>query len=269
MELTEEDVAVLERLATGTHTVEAIASDRGASADALEERVASLEDNGLVAEADDGGYSVTRSGRRALRSSGDEFGGGEIDVPLRVENRIETLSLRADAERAVRKAFSFLKQWGEATASEITDGVYSEHPAGMDDADEWWAELVREPLATLPDVESSDEGTVWRYQGRPDVDEPTADGRQVITDDAPYGSAKHAIERVAETDAQAAALSVAFERVRESGRLAVDDLDRAVGGDAREEIEDAVDRLPGVRRTGDGAWEYDPDWEGPSGETEE
>lgn len=259
IDLTEADRTMLERLAAEQATAEALAADVDRSPDAIEERLVHLADNGLVRDAGDDTYALTRSGRRVLLSSSDEYEDEEIDVPAGVERSISALALRPDAEKAVRNAFSFLQKWDEATASEIKDGVFSEKSAGMDDPDEWWDDLIRDALASLPGVEPPENGGRWRYEGDVDFDEPTRDGRRVHDAGAErrYGSAKHAIDRLAEGGARADALSNAFALVRERGRVTDDELARAVGDEIGEQFAADFARIPGVRRVDGDAWQYD------------
>ncbi|MFC7157368.1 hypothetical protein ACFQPA_18220 [Halomarina halobia] len=260
-DLTDEDCEILARLAAGERDAATLATEGGVPVDALERRLPRLVDDGLVSAVGDDRYAITRSGRRALRARGDDPSGETGDVPPRVEREIEGFDLRPDAEDAIRRAFTFLRDWREATASEIVDAAYSEDPAGWETRDGWWRELVRERLAALPDVvPPDDEGGRWRYAGEERIDEPTRDGRRMLDppDGERYGSAKQAIEHAAGSEAQADALSAAFALVFERGSATADELATALDLEDRDEVLDLLETIPDVERVEDGTWRYVP-----------
>jgi len=59
------------------------------------------------------------------------------------------------ARRSARR--STLSEAGEAGADEPREEAYSDHSAGYDSADEWWA-FVADHLASLPGVERRESG---------------------------------------------------------------------------------------------------------------
>lgn len=196
--LDDRDRAVLERLREGEVDVDSLAESVSVDPGYLAERLPELEDNGLVVRAAGGDYALTDDGARVIEAARVGATDDRVDTPPAVEGRILAFDLPPDEEAAVRGAFSFLQYWGEVTAAEILDGVYSEYPAGFDDALAWWRESVRDRLAELPRVEaprSSDES--WRYVGTPVVARWSDDGRDVAGDAVPgRTSARFAIERL-------------------------------------------------------------------------
>lgn len=224
--LTDDDVAVLEQLAEGGADVDELAAVVERDREELADRLAELADNGLV-RRDDGVWTLTGNGRRALAAPGDGSADQRIDAPEAVDAAIDALDLRADREEAVRNAFGFLRLWGEATESEMIDGVYTENPAGFESEEAWWA-FVADRLASLPGVAAPGDDGPWRYEGEPTDD--GIDGRQVLDVDAPT-SAKHAFAEQGlsreEGEAAAAALAVLQKR----GTATERDVTRAVYDD--------------------------------------
>jgi predicted transcriptional regulator len=138
------DRAMLEPLRDGAADVESLARAADCSPGYARSRLPDLADNGLVRRADDAGtYAITDSGKRVVAGSPAGAMDDRIDTPPAVEERIESFDLRPDREEAVRNAFSFLRYWGEATASEIVDAVYPENLAGFESRDAWWTEFLR------------------------------------------------------------------------------------------------------------------------------
>lgn len=285
------DLAVLERLretedsTTGGDARAATEADSSAEMDEAdktaktdESRLSDLEENGLVAETDDG-YELTASGRRLLRT-GNDHSASRPDVPPAVEQSLASADLRPDVEDALARAVTFLRRWGSATANEIIDAAYSETDAEYDDGEEWWDELVRERFASLPGVVPPSEGDdEWRYDGESvptdsddavggGDDEPrddAPDGRQVLDEEGDYGSARRALEREARDDAEEAALSAAFERLADADAEAAttDELARAAAAETDSDVD--ADRLaavlesvPKATRDGD-RWRYEGD----------
>jgi hypothetical protein len=80
----------------------------------------------------------------------------DLDVP-------GTSEMMRDWRRsAVRAAFEYLRDVGEAGSGDIVEAVYSAHRAGYGDADSWWA-FVAPRLASLPGVERENEH--WAFAG--------------------------------------------------------------------------------------------------------
>ncbi|MFC6905464.1 hypothetical protein [Halalkalicoccus tibetensis] len=255
--LDDADRTVLERLANGPRTA--------AELDGFDdpaERLDALAESGLVVDGEDG-YELTDSGRRVIEAPGDASADDRIDAPDEVEAALEDADLAPDRAAALRGAFAFLSYWGEASAHEIRDAVYSEQPAGYDSSEAWWDDLVGDRLADLPEIEPADDGA-WHYAGRPGVDEPSVDGRHGPDDDAPYGDAKHALESLDLDRDERAAVHAAFALLADDGeadeeRIAALHDDHPAGFGSAEEWYDRIGallaELPGVEREG-GTWRY-------------
>lgn len=269
MKLDDRDTAVLALLGGGPATADELAADLGRDPAALAERLAELADNGLVTERGDGTVERTDSGRRVLVASGSGAVDNRLDTTEADERALAAFDLGPDGAEAVRAAFAVLRYWGEVTAEELTDAVFAEEPAGYDDGERWWAELVREPLAALPAVVppgGTDEP--WRYAGVPEVARPTADGRRVLDPAGPLrGSVKDAVETLGLTDDERAAVHAAFSVLKRrrtaTGSEIADAVypDHPAGYDAPEAWRDgllgeAFGELPHVERDGDGRWRY-------------
>ena len=249
--LDELDRNLLESLAEGSKTLEALESAFDVSESTLRDRLSRLVDTALVRAVDADGetYEATENGRRLLEATPAGARDDRIDTPAHVEDALESMSLRPDEAAAVRNAFSFLRYWGDATTAELIDGVYSETPAGYGTAAEWWDDCVRDRLAALPDVGRSSSGTetvdtVWQYEGRPVVDSPDdRDGRVVsdpITSSGSIGSVRHGLERRF-SSAELWAARVAFAVVFESRQISVRTLADCISSDpsvAHEAVDD-------------------------------
>lgn len=243
--LTDEDEKILEALENGNRSVDAIAEELDHDPDNLEDRLNELHDNGLV-HAKGEGWTLTRDGRNLLRAPGDGSADDRIDTPEEVEAVIESFQVRPDRTDAIRAAFAYLQYWDEATAGEIADDVYDEHPAGYPDPDEWWEQFVREYLAELPGVQRPDDGETWRYDetagdggtaARDDdaasTDRSRRDGRDVDLDEPtdPRGGLKHALETLDATEPEREAVLAAATLLRERGTATEDELAAAVHAD--------------------------------------
>lgn len=96
---------------------------------------------------------------REVRDTGGEAPFGSV------RHGIEELDL-TDAERtAARVAFAALSARGGATAEELADALYDEHPAGYDSTDEW-SSWLDETFAELPDVDRREDGS-WVHDPVP------------------------------------------------------------------------------------------------------
>lgn len=259
--LDETDRTLLERLADGPRSPAEL--DEFDELNDPADRLDALAESGLVVESG-GGHELTDSGRRVIEAPGDATADDRIDVPERVEAAIEQADHPPDRAAALRGAFAFLSYWGEATAYEIRDAVYSEQPAGYDSSEAWWEGFVREGLADLPDVEPGEEA--WRYAGRPGVEDPSVDGRHGPAEpgSAPYADVKHALEamdpRAEEREAVHAAFALLVDRGEaDEGRIAALRDDYPAGFGSAEEWYDRVGallvELPGIEREG-GTWRY-------------
>ncbi|WP_225333217.1 hypothetical protein [Halomicrobium urmianum] len=279
--LDDRDTATLWRLRRGDADVGTLAETVRCDPSPLQDRLAELADNGLVA-AVDGGYRITSDGERVLAASGTGADDDRIDTSPDVEQRIESFALRADREAAVRSAFAVLHYWGDATRGEIIDAVYSEDPAGYETRDEWWGEGVRaneasagseddqressgvrEYLADLPTVDPPDSpdapGATWRYEGTPTVAELTDDGRVLLERAVTPFSARFAVERLDLSDDERAAVRAAVDWLVREGESDAEGIADAVfgnypaGHDSPEKwwascVEPAFEAIPGVQR---------------------
>lgn len=167
IDLDEDDVEILDRLDPGGTPLARLAAALDESEDALAGRLAQLADNGLVREVADGRYERTESGRRVLDAPATGGSDERIDIPADVERALDALDLRADAAAAVRNAFALVRNRGRASRAEVVDLVFSEVPAGYDDPDEWWTDLVRDALLALPDVTDVEGRDEVRYEREP------------------------------------------------------------------------------------------------------
>ncbi|WP_135822857.1 hypothetical protein [Halostella litorea] len=260
--LTDDDVEVLRALADGAAEPPAVAEAAGVG-DATA-RLDALADAGLVRAAADG-YRLTDSGERLLASPGDGSADASMDAPPAVEAALDDMDLRPDQADAVANAYAFLRHWGDASRVEVVDAVFSEHPLGYADADDWWDGAVRDALAALPGIER--DGDDWTHAGGGAVDE-SGDGRRpsASAGGPPFGSVKHALEALDVDDRQRAAVTAAFELLRSRGGATTQDLqerahdavtvEASAGTWWRDGVAPVLERLPGVERGEDGRWRY-------------
>lgn len=267
MKLEEEDRELLARLGTQRRSASALATALDRPADELTDRLAALADKGILKEVGEGRYERTESGRRVLVTSTGGAIDERIDTSPEVERTIDGFDLRADEADAVRHAFAFLRYWGRVTQSELCDAIYSEADAGRETPEQWWEEVVRDPLAALPGVEppTTADGD-WRYAGRPEADDD-ADGRRVLSRTHPvYGDVKHALESLDLTDAEREAAGAAFAYLYRRKEATGSDVREAVfpahdaGFDSPERwwdvVREAFEALPGVERTNGETWRF-------------
>lgn len=268
MKLEERDKRILALLGTRVRSISSLAASLEVPSEELDERLADLADNGLVYDRGDGRYERTESGRRVLVTSTgivDE----RIDTSPAIERAIDAFTLRPDEADAVRHAFAFLRYWGRVTEEELVDAIYSEATAGRETPEEWWSDLVSEPLAALPGVERPTEhDRFWRYTGTPEAGEPLTDGRRILSRTHPvYGDVKHAIESLDLTEAEREAARAAFGYLYRRGDATECDVCEAIypeyaaGYDSPEAWWDGVvgaafEALPGVERTSERTWRY-------------
>ena len=277
MKLEERDRRLLAMLGTRVREAGDLADDLRVPAEALEGRLAELADDGLVYDRGDGRFERTESGRRVLVASATGTDDERIDTTPAVEAALESLALRPDEADAVRHAFAMLRYWGRVTEAEIVDAIYSEAPAGRESAAEWWEEVVRGPLAALPNVDppGEDDGP-WRYVGPPEADQPGTHGRRVLSRHHPvYGDVKHALESLVRSEPEREAARAAFGYLyrrgeateREIGEAIFPDHPAGYGSPAAwwdGVVRDAFDALPGVgrvepadERADEVAWRYE------------
>jgi len=191
-----------------------------------------------------------------------------LDAPLDVTATLDRMGLRPDREDAVLAVYAFLRHWGAATRAEAVDAVFSEHPLGYADADDWWDGAIRDALAALPGVER--DGDRWRHAGGGTVDE-AGDGRRPFGSaaDERFGSVKHALESLDVDSRQRTAVVAAFELLRSPGGATTAELrerahdavsvEASAGTWWRDGVEPVFERLPGVERGADGRWRYTGD----------
>lgn len=261
VKLDERDRRVLALLGTRTRTLGDLADGLDVPRAELESRLADLAENGLVDSRGEGRYARTESGRRVLVASATGADDERVDTSPAVEEAIAAFELRPDEADAVRHAFALLRYWGSVTAEEIADAVFSEAPAGRETPAEWWEEVVREPLSGLPGVEPpASEGEPWRFAGRAEADEPSADGRRVLSRLHPvYGDVKHALESLDLSSDEREAARAAFGFLYRRGEATEAEVGEAVfpahpaGYDSAGDwwdgvVRDAFEALPGVER---------------------
>lgn len=171
VDLTDADVELLRHLQGDGRSVSDLAEAVDRDATALERRLSELADNAVVRERE-GAYELTGSGRRILESPGDGSADEQIDTPPAVERELASFDLLPEAEAAVRNAFTDLRDKGQLSPAEVKRRVFSENPAGYDDPDRWWSDLVRDHLVALPGVSLPARGTHLQY----DETEATSDG---------------------------------------------------------------------------------------------
>lgn len=219
MALDATDGAILRRLTDGPRRPETLAVALGEEVTAVRERLARLQDEGLVATtADpDGAYAPTVDGRRVVAAPGTGTADDRIDTSPAVERALERLGLGPDRTAALRAAYVFLAFWGDATGAEIGDALFAEHPAGYDDPAAWWDDLVSDGLASLPDVLGPDDDLRWRYAGDAEAD-AVEDGRHVAGPIA-VGSVRHGVDHVAGSPEERTAVRAAFAALFDAGEL--------------------------------------------------
>lgn len=262
------DTALLHLLADAPASSDHLAEIVEYSRPELTDQLAAFEENGLLWKQADETYALTESGSRVLAVPADHGVDSRIDAPRRVCQAITKQDLRPDREAAVFDAVAFLQYWGEATESELIDGIYSEAPAGYETADKWWQSFMQGTLAGLPDIEPpTADGTVWRYAGTPETEEPTEDGRDPF--DGPttsYGSVKHALEALDLSSDQHTAVHTVFVALRHrttvtETELKQDVYDQTAAGDTSADewiqwIETILREVPRIRRIDEQTWHY-------------
>lgn len=269
MKLTGQDKRILALFGTQDRSVAELARELGIPLEDLGYRLKQLAANGLVNDHGDGEYSRTESGRRVLVVSPMIAVDERIDTTAEVECTLNGFGLRPDEADAVRHVFAFIRYWGRVLEEEIIDAVYPEEPAGRETPEEWWDNLVCDALVTLPEVEPPVEGdATWRYTGRPEVDEPFADGRRMLSRKHPvYGDVKHTLESLDLTKRERDAARAAFQYLYHRGEATEGDIRDAVysefdaGFSSSQALWDGVIRktfnaLPGVDEIKGGRWRY-------------
>lgn len=122
-------------------------------------RLRELETDGKISSRDVGRSLVW------LLSEGEMDGRGEDqpDPDDPTEGILDDLVLGGERRAAVRAVYAYLREHGEARASDF-EGVYERHRLGYADRRSWWNGLVVPNLRSLPNVEAPPEhGRTWRY----------------------------------------------------------------------------------------------------------
>lgn len=273
--LDDRDRAILGNLAEGERGVDALADDVAIDLDYLRERLPELADNGLVDRVGDDAFALTESGKQVVVTSSAAASDDEgtpvqgtlddrIDTPPDVEEALAALSLRPDWEAAVRGVYAFLHYWGMASAGEIIDAIYSEHPAGFAASETWWTECVRPGLASLPTVDPPDsDDWLWRFDGVPTVERDGEDGRDVLDAGALWqSSARYVVDELDRSADERTAVRAAFDILVREGTVGRSTLAETLypeydaGYDSSDQwweecLAPALEALPGVERTGD------------------
>ncbi|MFC5973358.1 hypothetical protein ACFPYI_18665 [Halomarina salina] len=251
---------VLRRVVGGEGDPETLADHVDRPRGRVESLLSDLVDDGLVEEGEAGQYEPTSSGRRLLSTDADDPT-DDPDVPRAVDLVVASFDLDVDEKEALRRSLVFLRQWNSSTASELVDGVFDESPAGYDDPEAWWTDLVRDRLTALPGVvPPAEDETQWRYAGDDASLDEDGDGRRVLDRDGDaYGSARHAIEGEATDSQETEVLSALFESVVADDRRTAD-LVRVVAAetgsaDDADRFTDSLAAIPGVERDGE-LWRY-------------
>ena len=86
-----------------------------------------------------------------------------------VEQAILELDLSTSASRtewipAIRRAYQYLSNRGQASKQEFIDDVYPDSPAGYDNEQSWWRKVIRPGLTELPRVEKPGPGGKWQFE---------------------------------------------------------------------------------------------------------
>jgi hypothetical protein len=110
------------------------------------------------------------------------------DPTEQVDERIESMAVPGASEMmqswrrdAIRAAYEYLQEHGQARASEFSADVYPRHDASYDDAEAWWT-MVRDRLKQLPGVVGPTwGGETWCYD--PPTEGDTAEHTPVDQED--------------------------------------------------------------------------------------
>lgn len=87
----------------------------------------------------------------------------------------DTAEERDRRRGALHEAYLYLRKHGPASREDVVEDVFTELPAGYDDPEDWWGEVVGPGLGRLPDVEHTDGGR-WRFTGEGGTDTPQRGG---------------------------------------------------------------------------------------------
>lgn len=87
-----------------------------------------------------------------------------------VEQAILELDLSTSASRkkwipAVRGAYRYLKENGQASKQDFIDDVFPDAPAGYENEQTWWRKVIRPGLSGLPGVRKPNAGGQWEFAG--------------------------------------------------------------------------------------------------------
>lgn len=262
--VTSDDERLLATLADGTLEFSTLNTKIDLEESQLRDRVSQLIDSGLVIEESDEAFGLTRSGKRILASFHGKEEIDRMDLGAEVEQALEAADLRPDRMAAIGSSYLFLKYWSDATAAEIADAIYSEHPAGFHSPVSWWKDCVRDNLARFQTVSPPKSDIYWRFTGTTDEGH-TNDGRHTAEN---YGSVRHAIEHLSCSDDGKRAVRETFFHLYFFGPCPDSELVQSINSDSPDGYDsvnewwenclaDAFEELPHIERPGDGyTWEY-------------
>lgn len=200
--LNDADKAIIEELREGRNIPSNIASDLNYTREYVSSRLKRLREHDIVRNIGGGVHelieeNVPREDISTVDSSGvqdrqrqeteadvEESDGDDDPVRIAVADvEFPSTKDREECIEAIRAAYEYLQDHGEATMSEFVTGVMPEHPVGYDaDADvekindpdqrnrsTWWWKVVKPGLEALPDVESPPTGASnWTHTGETD-----------------------------------------------------------------------------------------------------
>ena len=267
MQLDDRDRRLLAALGTGPRSVATLGAYLDRPVRELSIRLDVLAENGLVDRRPDGRFERTESGRRVLVAHATGDIDERIDTSPAVEDTLESSDLRPDEREAVRRAFAFLRFWGEVSEAEIVDAIYSEVPAGRDAPEVWWEEVVGNYLERLPGVEPPSSHTeTWRYAGTAPEQEGVPDGRRVLTTrHSRAGDVTYALDALDLEEGERAAVRAAFTYLYDHQEVRPEDLQSNVypahpaGYETADSwwtalVRDVFENLPGVEREDGDCW---------------
>lgn len=66
---------------------------------------------------------------------------------------------------ALRYAYDYVRRSERAERGDLVSDVFPDASGAYEEPEQWWEELIRPGLGTLPGVESSGDGEAWRFTG--------------------------------------------------------------------------------------------------------
>jgi len=82
------------------------------------------------------------------------------------EGTASAAPLKERQRTALYAAYRYLRDRGTAKKDAIVGDVYPDHPAGYEDAQQWWEELLRPGLQELPGVTYQQNSGRWQYTNK-------------------------------------------------------------------------------------------------------